>query len=296
MQIQEPMSTATNTPSIAKPIDQDGALYQRRAFSALPLLVRQAEAGQTIHYEQLASELGMPNPRNLNYVLGSIGTSLLHLGQLWGQTIPAIQAVVTNKTSGLPGHGFTQFLDDPGAFRRAPSARQRAILRRVTDGVYSYQRWRDVLAHFEAQPWKGPRPEAASPSFGDHGGESPEHQAFKEAVRLHPAWFRIPKCPASVEHSFETGDAVDVLFTQGARMWGIEVKSVVSREGDIRRGLFQCVKYRALLQAEEAAAGNARSVDVYLACEHEFPTKLLGVAHVLGVEVFDRLGMGALDP
>ena len=187
MQIQEPMSTATNTPSIAKPIDQDGALYQRRAFSALPLLVRQAEAGQTIHYEQLASELGMPNPRNLNYVLGSIGTSLLHLGQLWGQTIPAIQAVVTNKTSGLPGHGFTQFLDDPGAFRRAPSARQRAILRRVTDGVYSYQRWRDVLAHFEAQPWKGPRPEAASPSFGDHGGESPEHQAFKEAVRLHPA-------------------------------------------------------------------------------------------------------------
>ena len=79
-------------------------------------------------------------------------------------------------------------------------------------------------------------------------------------------------------------------------MWGIEVKSVVSREGDIRRGLFQCVKYRALLQAEEAAAGNARSVDVYLACEHEFPTKLLGVAHVLGVEVFDRLGMGALDP
>ena len=44
-------------------VDQGGALYQRRAFSALPLLVRQAEAGQTIHYEQLASELGMPNPR-----------------------------------------------------------------------------------------------------------------------------------------------------------------------------------------------------------------------------------------
>ena len=110
---------------------------------------------------------------------------------------------------------------------------------------------------------------------------------------MHPAWFGIPECPASVEHPFVTGDAVDVLFTHGARMWGVEVKSAVSREGDILRGLFQCVKYRALLQAEQAAAGNACFVDVYLACEHEFPAKLLGVAHVLGVEFFDRLGMGA---
>ena len=293
-QIQDPMSMATSTTSItAKPIGQEGILYQRRAFSALPLLVRQAEAGQTIHYEQLARELGMPNPQNLNYVLGSIGTSLQNLSQLWGQEIPAIQALVTNKASGLPGRGFTEFLPDPGAFRRATSAQQRAILRRITDAVSSYQRWRDVLAHFEAQPWKGPPPEAATPSSGDHGGESPEHQAFKEAVRLHPAWFGIPECPASVEYHFVTGDAVDVLFTQGTRMWGVEVKSVVSQDGDILRGLFQCVKYRALLKAEQAAAGNACFVDVYLACEHEFPAKLLGVANVLGVEFFDRLGMSA---
>ena len=278
---------------LAKPIDQEGVLYQRRAFSALPLLVRQAQAGRTIHYEQLARELGMPNPRNLNYVLGSIGTSLQNLGQLWGEEIPAIQALVTNKSSGLPGRGFTEFLPDPGAFRRATSAQQHAIHQRITDKVRFYEHWRDVLAHFEAQPWTGPPLEAATHSFGDHGGESPEHQAFKEAVRLHPAWFGIPECPASVEHPFVTGDAVDVLFTQGTRMWGVEVKSVVSREGDILRGLFQCVKYRALLQAEQAAASNACFVDVYLACEHEFPAKLLGVAHVLGVEVFDRPGMGA---
>ena len=287
------MSTATSTPSITtKPIDQEGVLYQCRAFSALPLLVRQAEAGRTIHYEQLARELGMPNPRNLNYVLGSIGTSLQNLGQLWGQEIPPIQALVTNKSTGLPGRGFTEFLPDPGAFRRATSARRLVIHQRVTDMVHFYERWRGVLAHFEAQPWKGPPPEAATHSFGDHGGESPEHQAFKEAVHLHPVWFGIPKCPVSVEYSFVTGDAVDVLFTHGTRMWGIEVKSAVSQEGDILRGLFQCVKYRALLQAEQAAAGNACFVNVYLACEHKFPAKLLGVAHVLGVEFFDRLGMG----
>ena len=98
------------TSTTSKPIDKAGKLYQQRAFSALPLLVRQAEAGQTIQYGQLANELGIPNPRNLNHVLGSIGTSLQNLGQRWGQEIPAIQALVTNKDSGLPGQGFTQFL------------------------------------------------------------------------------------------------------------------------------------------------------------------------------------------
>ena len=90
-----------------------------------------------------------------------------------------------------------------------------------------------------------------------------------------------------------TGDAVDVPFTHGIRMWGVEVKSAVSQEGDILRGLFQCVKYRALVQAAQAAAGNTCFVDIYLAYEHKFPAKLIGVAHVLGVEFFDRLGMGA---
>ena len=293
IQIQDPISMARNTASTAKPIDQEGLLYQRRALLALPILVRQAEAGRTIHYGQLARELEMPNPQNLNYVLGSIGISLQNLGQLWGQEIPAIQALVTNKARGLPGPGFTKFLDDPGAFRQATNAQRRIIHQRTTDKVHLYQRWGDVLAHFKAQPWKGLPPEAATHSFGDHEGESPEHQAFKEAVRLHPAWFGIPRCSATVEYRFRTGDAVDVLFTRGTRRWGVEVKSAVSQEGDILRGLFQCVKYRALLQAEQTAAGNACFVNVYLACEHEFPAKLVGVANVLGVEFFDRLGMRA---
>ncbi len=51
-------------------------LYQERARKALPLLVRQALANQPILYSDLAQELDMPNPRNLNYVLGSIGYTL----------------------------------------------------------------------------------------------------------------------------------------------------------------------------------------------------------------------------
>jgi hypothetical protein len=53
-------------------------LYQRRARVAFPILVRQADAKEPITYEALAAELGMPNPRNLNFVLanGSAHTTL----------------------------------------------------------------------------------------------------------------------------------------------------------------------------------------------------------------------------
>lgn len=64
-----------DTAKIAKPISGD-KLYQERARATLPLLVRQAHAGSPIRYGELAAELGMPNPRNLNYVLGSIGKAM----------------------------------------------------------------------------------------------------------------------------------------------------------------------------------------------------------------------------
>ena len=63
------------TAKTAQPISGD-KLYQERARRALPLLVRQAQAHAKIYYLDLALELGMPNPRNLNYVLGSIGQAL----------------------------------------------------------------------------------------------------------------------------------------------------------------------------------------------------------------------------
>ena len=60
-------------------------LYQKRARAALLLLVRQAKARKSVTYESLAKELDMPNPRNLNYPLGSIGTTLQRLGEEWKQ-------------------------------------------------------------------------------------------------------------------------------------------------------------------------------------------------------------------
>ncbi len=47
----------------------------------------------------------MPNPRNLNYVLGSIGQSLERLSKAWKTKVPPIQCLVVNKSTGLPPFG-----------------------------------------------------------------------------------------------------------------------------------------------------------------------------------------------
>jgi len=44
-------------------------LFLQRASTELPYLVRQARAGKPIYYSDLASEIGISNPRNLNYAL-----------------------------------------------------------------------------------------------------------------------------------------------------------------------------------------------------------------------------------
>ena len=116
--------------------------YHKYARAALPLLVRQAKARKPITYGSLAKELGMPNARNLDYPLGSIGTSLQRLGEEWKQPIPQIQTLVVKKNTGLPGSGIRGFLDGS----------KTDFAGRVKDEqseVYAYRRWNDVLRALE---------------------------------------------------------------------------------------------------------------------------------------------------
>ena len=116
------------TAKIAEPISGN-QLYQERARAAFPILVRQAEAGQPIFYSNLAEELGMPNPRNLNYVLGSIGRSIENLSKAWNEEIPPIQCLVVNKNTGLPGEGIGWFLIKKEDFSKLSTAKKRDIVK-----------------------------------------------------------------------------------------------------------------------------------------------------------------------
>jgi hypothetical protein len=272
------------------------ALYQVRARKALPILVRQALSGKPIFYEALATELQMSNPRNLNFVLGSIGVTLNELSSDpdWGE-IPQIQSLVINKQRRLPGEGFESFLAlRMKEYQRLSLAEKRAYLDAYWHEVYSYPYWLDVLEAFDLVPaTKDAARIIANAKTGKSGGggEGEEHRRLKEYVATNPGIIGLPHnfVPGTIETPLPSGDRLDVLFDTPKRQVAVEVKSRISNEVDLTRGLFQCVKYLAVMKAERGFEGKQHSIDVILVVGRSFPDNLRSLQSSLGVQVLEIL-------
>lgn len=262
------------------------------ARKALPILVRQANAEQSIFYSDLASELGMSNPRNLNYVLGTIGNALKDLSKKWRTQIPPIQCLVINKQTGIPGEGIGWFVQDTEKFKRSSRKQKRLIIQQMLTDVFSFDSWDNVLQHFALKPTTNkPIRLTSAKTKGSYGGagESEEHRKLKEYVARHPNLVGLSKdsLTTHTEYEFPSADAIDVLFQKRNEWIGIEVKSARSGIEDITRGLFQCIKYRALIEASQASEYHRPNARVVLVLEDPFPNELHWLKHILGVEVID---------
>ena len=128
-------------------------LYLNRARKVLPYLVRQAKAGQTIYYSDLAKEVDIPNPRNLNYVLGSIGNALIELAKQSKIDIPPIQCVVINKRQELPGEGIGWFIS-PTDFSKLNKTQKQKIVAAQLAKIYTFQYWDWLLDELNLEPIK----------------------------------------------------------------------------------------------------------------------------------------------
>lgn len=278
-----------STAKISAPISGD-RLYQERARQALPLLVRQAKAGVPIVYSDLAGEMGMPNPRNLNYVLGSIGQSLELLSKSWKQKVPPLQCLVINRSTGLPGEGIGWFLVKEKEFKSLPLRQRRVIVEAELQHIFAYPHWKNVLETLSLNEVGSDFSaiiSSASGGFG--GGESESHKRLKHYVATHPEVVGLSKGSdhGVNEEPLPSGDSLDVSF-HGKKSWvAAEVKSIISSDADIARGLFQCVKYRAVMEAVQIATLQTRDVRSVLVLEGRLPPTLVALRNLLGVTVIE---------
>ena len=265
-------------------------LYQQRARVVLPVLVRQAWSGQPVRYESLAQEVGMPNPRNLNYPLGCIGERLDELSKEQGGEIPHIQALVINKATGLPGPGFDAFLRQRG-HDWDTNLERRAIIREYWTKIYEYPYWEKVLDELELEPTRDTARADIEAAKRAGGGEGEDHRRLKEFLCENPHLVGLEQDdPAgAAEYDLPSGDSVDVVFDHPARLHAVEVKPASAPVGDITRGLFQCVKYRAVIQARARYQRDRRSLSVCLALGGELPSSLIPLRNSLNIEVHENL-------
>lgn len=263
-------------------------LYQQRAREAFPFLVRQAIIGEPIFYSDLAEEMGMPNERNLNYVLGCIGTTILELSKQKNQEIPPIQCLVINRATKLPGEGFGWFMSEAD-FKKLDTKQKRIAVSSQLSKIYSYPKWLDILNELGLKQPVFPKEIKRTFKYG--GGEGEGHKKLKEYVANNPEVVGLPRsCPkGEIEYALNSGDSVDVKFLWRNQVIVVEVKSLISDLGDIDRGLYQCVKYQAVVEAMLGVQGKPKSVKTLLVLESSFPKELVSTKNMLGIEVISNV-------
>lgn len=266
-------------------------LFQQRARSAFPILVRQALATTPVTYEDLARELQMPNPRNLNFVLGCVGRSLQILEQQWGESIPPLQSLVINKNTRIPGEGIDWFIEDLKNYRRQSRQQRERIIHAKLQAVYAYQYWNEVLRTLGLQRLPVTSPALLAEASRRGGGEGEEHKRLKAFVAEHPELLNLRGAIGitEIEHRLPSGDSLDVFFARGKEVIGVEVKPSTSDEADIVRGLYQCIKYKAVLQARQSAELKPQNARTFLVLGGALPQALIALKNTLGVSVVENV-------
>ena len=297
------------TADLAEPEVPSGAqeYWARVALPTLVEHVQQQTDGQMtrITYKELAERIGWFNKN---------GDPHWRLGSMLGR----VTEIIEDATAGWPeedkppylttivvvsGTGENAGLPDVGIKHRWPQfhllslGEKRARILREYESILEYgERWQAVLeAARLAQPTEVNQPEGdVSAPGGWGGGESEEHLALKEFVLGHPELFGAPQdCFAATEYDLLSADCIDVFFRTDAAWIGVEVKSRKSDDLDLERGVYQVVKYRAVLTAQaliHATAGQP-AIEVYLATERSLPPWLQKVAETLLVpcKIVDHL-------
>ncbi|MCM5681553.1 hypothetical protein M8A51_18665 [Schlegelella sp. S2-27] len=279
-----------------------GALHW--AQLALPILVdhvrRQTDDELLpLTYEQLAERLGRVNrhghawARGLGYPLGMVTRLIEAATADWpeAEKPPYLTTVVVSKSgtdAGLPDTGIK---DRWPWFNELTREEKRARVRDEYRRIMAYgDRWLDVLNMArlapvtDVEPPKGEGQEEVDGHGGWGGGESPEHLVLKQYALAHPELFDAPTEFAQAEYPLLSGDVVDVFFRDMSAWTGVEVKSIKSADDDLERGIFQVVKYRAVLKAQaEIYSDRSPKITVLLAVQRPLPRALQRVATQLDV-------------
>ena len=260
----------------------------------IPILVRWAKNGlkkQT--YGDMFRELGVEHYSNVGTALGYVEDVIKELRKETGEKVPTLNTLCKNKSTMLPSYGFKYVVDDYNSLR--PQAKK-ALADGYDANACDYDKWDWVLDQLGLKPapilTKEQLSELSKPIYGG-GGEGEEHKVIKEYICKHPESIGYKKVKrAETEYVLPSGDRLDVYFElEDGTHVAIEVKPSISPEQDLVRGIFQCVKYKAVMEALRAVECADYNVEVLLVAAKNLSPLNQSLAKELGVEYKDKFSM-----
>lgn len=222
------------------------------AMKMIPVLVRWAQAtwDKPHYYSNLTAAVGHKT-NQIGAVMATIQDIIDELKEASGRKdIPTLNCLVLSKSTGLPSDGFDYVIPN---YSKLSQDSKRGEVRKLNYDAHMYD-WSWILKELGLKP--------AALTTVDHikkikksvyvtGGEGKEHKALKEYISNHPESIGIHGVKfAKTEYDLLSGDRLDVYFKcKKKQHYAIEVKPKSSSEGDILRGVYQCVKYKAVMDA-----------------------------------------------
>lgn len=248
-----------------------------------------------IAYSELAKAIQYPEPYTGSIFGNKIGHTLGAMGHLfenfiapdWQGSIPFIQTMVVSKSTKLPSDGLSEFKSD---YPDLPKSKKREYIQNEYERIFEFgERWFWVLKELNIKPLESivlNKTVNSKPLYNPFGSEgSPEHKKVIKYIFNHPEKFGFTKdCEKFIEYPLKSGDSVDVVFIDDNKILGIEAKSFRSGDDDHERGIFQCIKYRAVLNAENKVNRTNLNSDCILVHERDLTKQIIENKKTLQVE------------
>ena len=223
----------------------------------IPVLIRWAQTSwdRTHYYSDLTKAIGLKT-NQIGKMMGEVQLILnKYFESIGSDKNITLNALVVNKSKKLPSDGF--FFVVQNYSKLSPDSKRGEVMK-LNKAAHEYKHWDDMLKALHLKPARIFTDEEVhhlKTGFFGSGGEGEEHKAIKEFIMCHPStvnknWKVIQ---SSTEELLPSGDRLDVFFVlKDDRHVAIEVKPSTSSDDDVTRGIFQCIKYKAVMDAARA--------------------------------------------
>lgn len=224
-------------------------------------LISAAKERKTLTYgeakRRLETECGFGTifSTNMGYVAGTAMDEILE----HDPTAPLLNVLLVRADTRLPGDGVNGYLrkrfleGHTSDIGNNPEFREN-IVRKAAQYVYAYTGWDDLYRRIFGNNPDSTTIETVEKDGIRYGrkGEGDNHKRLRLWVKNNPDKLKkeYRKVRAETEVELLSGDRVDVVYYAEKRTVAIEVKSRDSNWSDLRRGIYQCIKYRAVLGAQ----------------------------------------------
>lgn len=267
------------------------------ARKMIPVLIYWASVSKAPHtYSELSKAVGH-NTNQIGSVLGKIDDVFQELRKACPEfkNLPTLNSLVISKSSKLPSDGFDYVNSRYSSLTKEQKLDE---MQQRNSEAYYYDKWNEVLDVLELPPYKGDTNKDYESSirkglFSQHGSEGKKHKALKEYIYNHPERLGIKNVmQKEMEHFLLSGDRLDVYFLlKDGTQIAVEVKSSISDNADILRGVYQCVKYDSILNAEQSVKGIHNTVKSLLVLEGEMPLSIASDAVALHIQFLDNFSL-----